>query len=212
MGPRTLRSGHPSLRKRCDEHPALLVIPHPRLTERLFVLVPLLELSPLIADPRTRGQGLARAAAELRSVPGQKRVFTFIHRVAILVRRIQNRDTRANWTPNHPSEGSQNVTLASASPLPSPLSWLTAQGAGPSPCRPLRRLSSTSLPALRILCGAYSALAPSPSLIACVTDRASRGIAAGDAESVGLHPPRSRTLSPLARTRAAGRNSWPARE
>ncbi len=91
-----------------------LVIPHPRLAERLFVLVPLLELSPLIADPRT-GQGLARAAAELRSVPGQKRVFTFIHRVAILVRRIQNRDTRANWTPNHPSEGS-NVTYRCLTP------------------------------------------------------------------------------------------------
>ncbi len=41
-----------------------LSIPHPRLSERLFALVPLLELSPDIRDPRT-GRPFRRIAARL---------------------------------------------------------------------------------------------------------------------------------------------------
>ena len=46
-----------------------LVIPHPRLAERLFALVPLLELSPLLTDPRT-GRGLAELVTALRAHTG----------------------------------------------------------------------------------------------------------------------------------------------
>lgn len=41
-----------------------LVVPHPGLPERLFALVPLLELAPDLADPRT-GRPFAELAAEL---------------------------------------------------------------------------------------------------------------------------------------------------
>ena len=41
-----------------------LVIPHPGLQERLFALVPLLELAPDLSDPRT-GRPLSEIAAEL---------------------------------------------------------------------------------------------------------------------------------------------------
>jgi 2-amino-4-hydroxy-6-hydroxymethyldihydropteridine diphosphokinase len=41
-----------------------LTLPHPRLTERAFVLVPLLELSPDLADPRT-GEPYAVALARI---------------------------------------------------------------------------------------------------------------------------------------------------
>ncbi len=41
-----------------------LTLPHPRLTERAFVLVPLLELSPDLADPRT-GEPYAAALARI---------------------------------------------------------------------------------------------------------------------------------------------------
>ena len=42
-----------------------LVVPHPQITERLFVLVPLLELAPDLRDPRTgKPYRLARAALE----------------------------------------------------------------------------------------------------------------------------------------------------
>lgn len=41
-----------------------LVLPHPRLAERAFVLVPLLELSPDLVDPRT-GEPYAAALARI---------------------------------------------------------------------------------------------------------------------------------------------------
>jgi 2-amino-4-hydroxy-6-hydroxymethyldihydropteridine diphosphokinase len=41
-----------------------LTLPHPRLAERAFVLVPLLELSPELADPRT-GEPYAAALARI---------------------------------------------------------------------------------------------------------------------------------------------------
>lgn len=44
-----------------------LTVPHPRMNERLFVLVPLLELAPTAADPRT-GRRYAELLADLTSV------------------------------------------------------------------------------------------------------------------------------------------------
>jgi 2-amino-4-hydroxy-6-hydroxymethyldihydropteridine diphosphokinase len=46
-----------------------LTIPHPRITERLFVLVPLLELAPRLRDPRT-GARYSRFLASLTESGG----------------------------------------------------------------------------------------------------------------------------------------------
>jgi len=46
-----------------------LTIPHPLMAERLFVLVPLLELDPGLKDPRT-GQPFRVARAALEKAPG----------------------------------------------------------------------------------------------------------------------------------------------
>jgi len=46
-----------------------LIIPHPLMAERLFVLVPLLELDPTVMDPRT-GRPFAFARAALEEGPG----------------------------------------------------------------------------------------------------------------------------------------------
>lgn len=43
-----------------------LVVPHPRLTERRFVLVPLCEIAPTLVHPLT-GQAISRTLAELKS-------------------------------------------------------------------------------------------------------------------------------------------------
>jgi 2-amino-4-hydroxy-6-hydroxymethyldihydropteridine diphosphokinase len=55
-----------------------LVVPHPFMAERLFVLVPLLELEPACTDPRTgKPYETARAALE-REAPGGGGVY--LHR------------------------------------------------------------------------------------------------------------------------------------
>jgi 2-amino-4-hydroxy-6-hydroxymethyldihydropteridine diphosphokinase len=68
MGPRTLDLDILLCGDLVMDTPSL-VIPHPRLCERLFALIPLLELSPDLADPRT-GQRLAEVAKALRSASG----------------------------------------------------------------------------------------------------------------------------------------------
>lgn len=58
----------------CSLHSADLVLPHPRLHERAFVLYPLLELAPDLAIPaQGRVQQLAQACSEqgLRRLPGR---------------------------------------------------------------------------------------------------------------------------------------------
>jgi 2-amino-4-hydroxy-6-hydroxymethyldihydropteridine diphosphokinase len=65
MGPRTLDLDI----LLCDElviQEADLTIPHPRIGERRFVLVPLLELAPALLDPRT-GTPYARTLQELEA-------------------------------------------------------------------------------------------------------------------------------------------------
>jgi 2-amino-4-hydroxy-6-hydroxymethyldihydropteridine diphosphokinase len=52
MGPRTLDIDILLCDRILMETPEL-TIPHPRITERLFVLIPLLELAPRVRDPRT---------------------------------------------------------------------------------------------------------------------------------------------------------------
>jgi 2-amino-4-hydroxy-6-hydroxymethyldihydropteridine diphosphokinase len=63
MGPRTLDLDIVLAGSLVLDDPDL-TIPHPRLAERMFVLVPLLELSPDLRDPRT-GTPYARAQAAL---------------------------------------------------------------------------------------------------------------------------------------------------
>jgi 2-amino-4-hydroxy-6-hydroxymethyldihydropteridine diphosphokinase len=65
MGPRTLDLDILLCGDLILESPTL-TIPHPRITERMFVLVPLLTLSPLLRDPRT-GIPYTESLALLRS-------------------------------------------------------------------------------------------------------------------------------------------------
>jgi 2-amino-4-hydroxy-6-hydroxymethyldihydropteridine diphosphokinase len=68
MGPRTLDIDI----LLCDKvvmDDADLTIPHPRITERLFVLIPLLELAPRLRDPRT-GARYLRFRSELTRAAG----------------------------------------------------------------------------------------------------------------------------------------------
>jgi 2-amino-4-hydroxy-6-hydroxymethyldihydropteridine diphosphokinase len=68
MGPRTLDIDI----LLCDSvvmEDAELTIPHPRITERLFVLVPLLELAPWLRDPRS-GELYSRFRAALAVAGG----------------------------------------------------------------------------------------------------------------------------------------------
>ncbi len=65
MGPRTLDMDILLAGDLVMDSPSL-TIPHPRLGERLFVLVPLLELSPDLKDPST-GRPYARALEALQS-------------------------------------------------------------------------------------------------------------------------------------------------
>jgi 2-amino-4-hydroxy-6-hydroxymethyldihydropteridine diphosphokinase len=62
MGPRTLDLDVLLFGREVIESPRL-TIPHPRLAERAFALIPLLELAPDLRDPRTRlpfAEALAR--------------------------------------------------------------------------------------------------------------------------------------------------------
>jgi 2-amino-4-hydroxy-6-hydroxymethyldihydropteridine diphosphokinase len=68
MGPRTLDLDILLCGSLVQEDPGL-TIPHPRLAERMFVLVPLLELSPDLRDPRT-GAPFSRALAALLQQAG----------------------------------------------------------------------------------------------------------------------------------------------
>jgi 2-amino-4-hydroxy-6-hydroxymethyldihydropteridine diphosphokinase len=68
MGPRTLDLDILLCGSLVQDDPEL-TIPHPRLGERMFVLVPLLELSPDLIDPRT-GTPWSRALAALKEQAG----------------------------------------------------------------------------------------------------------------------------------------------
>ena len=68
MGPRTLDIDILLCDRVVMDTPAL-TIPHPRITERLFVLIPLLELSPRLRDPRT-GIRYSRSRAALAPSSG----------------------------------------------------------------------------------------------------------------------------------------------
>lgn len=69
MGPRTADVDILLFGNRVLETPAL-TLPHPRLAERLFALIPLLELAPHATDPRT-GLPWSQARDGLAGQPGQ---------------------------------------------------------------------------------------------------------------------------------------------